>query len=185
MMRKNTSTAWGSVAKLFHWAGAFLVIYLIVDGWWMTHMVERTGRFGAYGQHALVGYYVLLLIALRIVWRAVNPTPALPAATPPWERLAAHASHATLYILTLGVSFTGWVMVGVGRRPIEAALFGFIPVPLITRNHDPALHDILEDTHRALAYLLLAVVIIHIGAALRHHFYKKNDVLRRMGWASH
>jgi cytochrome b561 len=183
MMLKNTSTAWGSVAKLLHWAGALLVIYLIGDGWWMTHMAERTGRLAAYGQHALVGYYVLLLVAVRIVWRAMNPTPALPADTLPWERLAAHASHAILYVVTLGLSFTGWVMVGVGRRPIEATVFGIIPVPLFTRTPDRVLHDILEDTHRVLAYLLLAVVIIHIGAALRHHFYKKNDVLRRMGWA--
>ena len=184
MTLKNASTAWGGVAKLFHWAGALLVIYLIVDGWWMTHMVERAGRFAAYGQHALVGYYLLLLIALRIVWRAANPTPALPADTRPWERLAAHAGHAALYLLTLGLSFTGWVMVGVGRRPIEATLFGFVPAPLIARAPDRVLHDILEDTHRALAYLLLAVIVIHIGAALRHHFYKKNDVLRRMVWAS-
>jgi len=183
MTLKNTTTTWGSIAKLLHWAGAVLVIYLIGDGWWMTHMVARSGRFAAYGQHALVGYYVLLLMALRIVWRLLNPTPALPADSLPWERIAARASHATLYILTFGLSLTGWLMAGVGRRPPEATLFGFFQVPLAYRTPDRALHDILEDTHRVLAYALLALIIVHVGGALRHHFHKKNDVLRRMGWA--
>jgi len=160
------------------------VLYLIFDGWWMTHILARGGRFTAYGQHALIGYYLLLLMALRIIWRASNTTPALPADTLPWERLAAQAGHAALYLITLGLSFVGWVMVGMGRRPIEATLFEFIPVPLLTRTPNRALHDMLEDTHRALAYLLLALIVIHVIAALHHHFFKKNNVLSRMGWAS-
>jgi len=182
VMIKNTPTAWGSIAKVFHWAGAILVIYLIGDGWWMTHMLARGGRFAAYGQHALVGYYLLLLIAIRLVWRAMNRTPALPTDTLPWERVAAHASHAALYLFTLGLSFTGWVMVGMGRRPIEATLFGFIPVPLISRTPNKAWHDLLEDVHRLLAYLLLTIIVVHIVAAARHYFYKRNDVLQRMVW---
>lgn len=183
-MLKNTPTAWGSVAKVLHWACAILVIYLVGDGWWMTHMLARGGRFAAYGQHVLMGYYLLLLIAIRLVWRATNTTPSLPPDTLPWERLAAHAGHAALYLVTLALSFTGWVMVGMGRRPIEAVLFGFLPVPLITRTPDKAWHDVLEDVHRVLAYLLLGIIIVHVIAAARHHFYKKNDVLRRMVWTS-
>ena len=183
-MLKNTPTTWGTVAKALHWAGAGLVLYLIGDGWWMTHMLARGGRFEAYGDHALIGYYLLLLVAFRLVWRAMNSTPALPAESLPWERVAAHASHAALYVVTLALSFTGWVMVGMGRRPIEATLFGFLPVPLFSRTPNRAWHDMLEDVHRVLAYFLLAIIIVHIIAAARHHFYKKNDVLRRMLWAS-
>lgn len=76
----------------------------------------------------------------------MNPTPPVPPDSLAWERLAAHASHVILYILTFGLSLTGWLMAGVGRRPLEAMLFGFVRVPLA--------------------------------------FYKKNDILRRMGWAS-
>lgn len=183
-MLKNTSTTWGGLAKLFHWAGAGLVIYLIFDGWWMTHMLARGGRFTAYGQHALLGYYLLLLMAVRIVWRAANPTPDLPADTLPWERLAAQAGHMALYLVTFGLSFVGWAMVGMGRRPIEATLLGILPVPLITRTPNRELHDVLEDAHRVLAYLLLVLIVVHVVAALRHHFYKRNNVLSRMGWAT-
>jgi cytochrome b561 len=181
-MLRNTLAGWGSAAKLFHWVGAVVVVFLIVFGWWMTHAAERSGRFSLYQLHSVVGYYLLLLIVLRVLWRAVNPTPVLPADTKPWERIAAHLSHGLLYLFMFAISLTGWVMVGVGRRPIEATLFGFLHVPLASRTPDRALHDLLEDSHRAMAYMLLALTIIHVAAALRHHFIKKNDVLRRMGW---
>jgi cytochrome b561 len=184
-MLRNTLAGWGSAAKLFHWVGAVLVVFLIVFGWWMTHAAERSSRFSLYQLHSVVGYYLLLLIALRVLWRALNPTPTLPADMWPWERIAAHLSHGLLYLLMFALSLTGWVMAGVGRRPIDATLFGFLHVPLASRTPDRALHDFLEDAHRAVAYLLLALVIIHVAAALRHHFIKKNDVLRRMGWSKH
>jgi cytochrome b561 len=181
-MLRNTPAEWGSAAKLFHWVGAVLVVFLLVFGWWMTHAAERSGRFSFYQLHTVIGYYLLLLVTLRVLWRAFDRTPTLPPDTRPWERMAAHLSHALLYLFMVALSLTGWVMVGVGRRPIEATLFGFLQVPLASRTPDRALHDFLEDAHRDLAYLLLVLVIIHIAAALRHHFLKKNDVLRRMGW---
>src|SRR5512146_1812253 len=181
-MVRNTSTAWGAPAKLFHWISALLIIFLIAYGWWMTHEVERAGRFAAYEFHSLIGYYAFVLVALRLAWRAFNPAPALPADTLGWERVAAHASHAVLYVLTVALSLTGWIMAGVGRRTIEAKVFG-LPVPLASRTPDRALHDLLEDTHRVMAYVLLALVVVHVLAALRHHIFKKNDVLRRMWFA--
>jgi len=182
-MLKNSTSEWGTPAKLFHWLSAVLIIFLIGYGWWMTHEVGRSGRFAAYQLHSLIGYYAFVLIALRLAWRAFNPTPALPPASLGWERVAAHISHALLYLLTVALSLTGWIMAGVGRRTIEAKVFG-LPVPLISRTPDRALHDLLEDTHRVIAYVLLALIAIHIVAALRHHISKKNDVLRRM-WFVH
>ena len=69
---RNTGTAWGPVAKLFHWLGALLIFFLIAHGWWMTHLAARAGRLEQYGLHATVGYYLLLLIALRLAWRFGN-----------------------------------------------------------------------------------------------------------------
>jgi len=178
-MLRNTTTAWGTPAKVFHWVAAVLIIFLLAYGWWMTHMTPRSGRLDAYQLHSVVGYYAFLIIAVRLLWRGLNPTPALPRATLRWERLAAYASHALLYLLALALTFSGWIMAGVGRRPIEATVLG-LPVPLFTRTPDHGLHDILEDTHRVLAYVLLGVIVIHVLAALRHHYFKRNDVMRRM-----
>lgn len=178
-MLRNTTAAWGTPAKVFHWLAAVLIIFLIAYGWWMTHMTPRSGRLDAYQLHTVVGYYTFLLIGLRLAWRAANPTPALPLATVAWERRAAHTSHALLYLLAIALTVTGWIMAGVGRRPIDAAVFG-MPVPLMSRTPDHGLHDLLEDTHRVLAYVLLAAIAIHVLAALRHHYFKRNDILQRM-----
>jgi cytochrome b561 len=177
---RNTATTWGSVAKVFHWLGAVLTIFLITFGWWMIHIAERSERLANSGIHAGIGYDLLLLIALRLCWRAMNRGPTLPADLRHWEKGAAHIGHFLLYILLLAVSVTGWLIVSSARRPIEASLLGFIPVPLLNRAGDKIFHDIAEDIHRYLSYTLLVLVIVHIAAALHHHFGKKNDILRRM-----
>lgn len=181
---RNTPAAWGPVAKLFHWIGALLVLFLIADGWWMTHIVERAGRLQQYELHSAIGYYVLLFIALRFLWREFNPVPALPQGLADWEQGAALAAHWLLYALMLGVSISGWLLAGSLSRPIEATLLGLIPVPNPLGASARELHETLEETHHVLSYTLLALVVFHAASALRHHFRKRNDVLRRMWWRS-
>ena len=179
---RNTPTAWGSVARLFHWLSALLVLFLTGYGGWMTHLAARAGRLQLYQLHSVIGWYLLLLIALRLVWRAANPRPALPADLPRWESVTAHATHWLLYVLMLVVSVAGWMVADTFRQPIEATLFGVIAVPhLLDASHRPY-RDLVEGTHAVSSYVLLALVMIHIASALRHHYVRKNDVLRRMGW---
>lgn len=73
-------------------------------------------------------------------------------------------------------------MLGAFSRPIDAALLGVFPVPALITTPDRPLHDLLEDVHRLLSYALLALIVVHVAAALRHHFIKGNDILRKMGW---
>ena len=177
---RNSATQWGALAKSFHWAGAALTIFLLAFGWWMIHLGERAERLANFGIHAGIGYDLLLLIALRLCWRVIDRGPALPADFLRWERAATHLGHTLLYVLLLAVSVTGWLIVSSARRPIDASLLGFIPVPLLERAGDKAFHDLAEDIHRVLSYTLLVLVIGHVVAALRHHYVKKNDILRRM-----
>ena len=182
-MLRNTHTAWGSIAKSFHWGIAALVIFSIGYGWWMTHLAVRAGRLSLYAFHSSIGYDLLFLLLLRLCWRAIDVVPDAPQNAQPWERKAAYASHVLLYVLTLAVCVTGWLMLGAFSRPIAAELFGAFPVPLLTTPNRP-LHDLLEDVHRVLSYALLALIVVHVAAALRHHFIKRNDVLRRMWWGA-
>jgi cytochrome b561 len=179
---RNTGTTWGPVAKLFHWFGALLIFFLIAHGWWMTHLAARAGRLEQYGLHATVGYYLVLLIALRLVWRLGNAVPALPEELPRWRRAAARSAHWLLYFLMFFVSISGWMVADTLRQPIEATLFGFIPVPhLLDASHRP-FRALIEEAHAVSSYVLLALVVVHFVGALNHHFWQKNDVLRRMGW---
>jgi cytochrome b561 len=176
-MVRNSTTNWGWPAKLLHWIAALAIIVLLAHGWWMTHMTARPDRFVNYSWHAALGYDLLVLLVLRLLWRWANPVPALPADLKRWERVAALSGHIGLYILMLAASLTGWALAGTLRTPISKDLLG-LPIPLIVQ--DRALHSLLEDSHMILSYLLAALVVVHIAGALRHHFFKHNDVMRRM-----
>jgi cytochrome b561 len=176
-MVRNTSTEWGWPAKLLHWIGALAVLVLLVHGWWMVHMTPRPERFANYLWHAALGYDLMALLVLRLVWRWLNPVPALPRELARWERLSAQAGHVGLYLLMLGATLSGWALAGTFRNPMTKDLMG-LPVPPVVRER--AWHDLLEASHFVLSYLLAALVVVHVLGSLRHHLLKHNDVLRRM-----
>jgi cytochrome b561 len=180
-MTFNSATAWGWPAKTLHWIGAAMILVLLTHGWWMTHMTPRPERLVNYAWHSALGYDLLVLIVLRLLWRWINPVPALPAELKLWERAAAHFGHASLYALMLIVSLTGWMVATTFRVPMTKDLLG-IDIPPIVTQVDRSLRQWLEQSHMVLAYLLAAIVLIHILGALRHHMLKRNDVLRRMTW---
>ena len=108
-MIRNTTSSWGSVARALHWIIGLLIIGMLAYGWWMNHIPARPDRFFYRSIHADIGYLLLVLVALRLIWRAINPTPALPKDTPPWQRAAAAISHGALYLAT-------FVVIGLGDR---------------------------------------------------------------------
>jgi cytochrome b561 len=175
----NTEATWGWPAKLLHWVGAILILLLLGHGWWMTHMAARPDRFAHYLGHAAMGYDLLALLILRLLWRWTHAVPALPSNLARWERISAQAGHIALYVLMLGSALTGWALAGTFRRPMNQDMFG-LPVPQIVASQDRFLHDLFEESHMVLSYLLAALIVVHIAGALRHHFMKHNDVLRRM-----
>jgi cytochrome b561 len=180
MALRNSHSAWGAIARTFHWLIAVLAIFLIAYGGWMAHFAPRPDRLMHYSFHSSIGYDLLLLLVFRLCWRAMDPAPLTPPGMVRWERVAAMSSHFLLYVLLLAVSVTGWLLAGTLRRPLSATLLGFIPVPVLNNSGDRAFHDLMEHTHQILSYVLLALVVVHVAAALRHHYIKKNDVLRRM-----
>ena len=180
-MMFNSTMRWGWPAKTLHWIGAVIILLLLGHGWWMTHMTPRPERLANYAGHSALGYDLLALILLRLLWRWLNPVPELPADLRPWERIAARVGHASLYVLMLVVSLTGWMVATTFRTPMTKDVFG-IDIPPIVTAVDRPVRQWLEQSHMILAYVLAAVVLVHIVGALRHHLVKRNDVLRRMTW---
>jgi cytochrome b561 len=178
-MMRNSAEAWGWPAKLLHWAGAILIILLLGHGWWMTHLAPRPDRFAHYTGHAALGYDFLVLLIVRLLWRWTHAVPALPTELAPWERLTARAGHIGLFVLMFASALTGWALAGTFRTPMNKDAFG-VTMPLIYTSQDRAMHGLFEESHMILSYLLAALVLVHIAGALRHHFVKHNDVLRRM-----
>lgn len=177
-MIRNTRQSWGSVARLFHWGLAGLIIGMLGYGLWMNHFAARPDRLFHRSIHADIGYVVLLLMVVRLIWRGMNPVPALPADMPLWERMAAHASHATLYGVTIVVALLGWAHSG-AHKPDYADWFGLFRVPQFT-SPDKANANFFEHWHIYMAYGLIGLVTLHILAALYHRVVKRDRVVARM-----
>jgi cytochrome b561 len=176
-MLRNDAESWGAPAKLLHWAMTGLILAQVALGIMAVTWRLSPTKLNLYFWHKSTGMLLLALLALRLVWRLANRAPTLPAALPAWERTAAHASHALLYALMAALPLSGWIVNAAANIPLR--IFGLVPLPAIVAP-DNALADLAAWVHRGLFVLLALVLVAHIGAALRHHFVKRNTVLVRM-----
>jgi cytochrome b561 len=176
-MMGNTALSWGIVSRWFHWVLGAAIIGMIAYGWWMNHFPARADKFFYRSIHADIGYVVLLLTVIRLIWRGVNPTPELPDA-PQWQRLAARINHWALYLVTILVAMLGWAHSG-SRTPNYSDWFGLFHVPQITLP-DKAAADAYEERHIMFAYVLLALIVLHVAAAAWHHYVRRDRVTLRM-----
>lgn len=178
-MLRNSQIEWGLLSKILHWIGALAILVLLIHGWWMTHMAPRPDRIANYGWHAAIGYDLVALLVLRLLWRWFNPVPAMPADSKRWEVLAAQAGHVGLYLLMFAASLTGWGLAGTFKTPLTRDMVG-LPFPQIASAGNRAVHNFFEEAHVIASYLLAALVVVHVVGSLRHHFIKRNNVMRRM-----
>jgi cytochrome b561 len=176
MTRSTTdSQRYSSVAIAFHWMIALLVIVNLVIG--LGH--EAIPAFRAWmGTHKAIGISVLVLTLARVAWRLAHRPPPLPAATPVWERVAAHATHWSLYALLLAMPLTGWALVSGPEAKRPLSWFGLFDVPLLPVASSTA--DAADAAHGLLGWVMLALVVLHVAAALRHHLILRDHVLARM-----
>ena len=174
---RNSADTWGAAARGFHWLIAALILAQFVIGSVAEEMKLTPAKLDLFVWHKSIGVTILLLAVLRLGWRLGNPPPAPPAGTPHWERVLASLGHWALYALMFAVPLSGWLVSDSSKVPFKA--FFLVPMPdFITA--DRALQEAAEDAHEALVMTLLVVAIVHIAAALRHHFLLHDDVLRRM-----
>lgn len=188
MALRNAVDRWGWPAKLLHWLTALLVLFMLGLGFTMVWLVEDLGvKFRLYQLHKSVGVLVFALTLGRLAWRAVNPTPELPATLRPWERSAARATHAALYALLLVMPLTGWIMAAASPLAVPTWVFGLVRLPHPVGPNE-ALAEVMEAVHGILALLLVALLLLHVGGALRHHLLLGDAVLLRMlpeAWRHH
>jgi cytochrome b561 len=188
MSLKSTHETWGTVTRWLHWISAALIIFGLTHGYWMANVLPRQERLPHYAFHSLVFVYFGLLLAIRICWRLSEQTPAHPAGRPAWERISAHLGHLGLYALVTAVLVTGYMNWSAfpGRfdpvrgPQMELSILGLFKVPAVHAKLDRDVFKFWELGHMYLSWVLAALVVVHILAALGHHFMHKNDVLRRM-----
>lgn len=175
MQIKNSATRYGLVAIILHWVMTILIIGMLSLGLYMTDLPIGMQKLKFYGWHKEFGVLVLMLVTLRITWRASNITPMLNI--PTWEKIAARITHWLFYGLMFALPITGWTMSSAAGIPVS--FFGWFTLPNLAAPN-PALMHLLEDVHSFLAFTLIGAIVLHLCAALKHHFYDKDDILKRM-----
>lgn len=175
MQLKNSKTHFGLIAILFHWVMALLIIGMLGVGLYMTDLPIGIQKLKLYGMHKAFGILVLILVILRIIWRLSNNTPIL--AMPKLEVIAARLAHLALYALMLAMPLSGWLMTSAAGLP--PSFFGLFTLPSLVAPNDD-LRELFAFAHEWLAYGLIALIVVHTLAALKHHFYNKDNILKRM-----
>ena len=162
-------------ARLLHWTMAAMILAMLLIG---IGMVSSVGAYSTLvAIHRPLGATILLLAAVRLIYRQVSPPPPLPAAMPGPVKLVAHLSHYALYALMFAVPLVGWAMLSAGAYPVE--LYGALRLPPIAP-HDVKLFAALRTAHTVLAVLLFLTFLAHLGAALLHAFVFRDGVFQSM-----
>ena len=174
-----------SVAVVLHWTIAILILSQIAGGLYMHNLPNTaSGKFDLYQLHKSFGLSILGLSLLRFGWRLAHRPPAPPASMPGWQIFTARVTHWLFYFLMIVTPLVGLAMVSVSPKDIPTFWFGVVPVPhigFLDGLGDAAQmeHQFLE-LHEKLAYAILGLFALHIGAVLKHHLIDKDDVLRSM-----
>ncbi|NRF66366.1 cytochrome b [Aquincola sp. S2] len=163
-------------AIALHWLLALMILGSLGVGWYMTGLTMSPTRLKLYNWHKWAGVTILTLSAGRLLWRLTH-TPPADAPMPAWQANAAHAAHGLLYVLFFAVPLVGWAYSSAAGFPI--VWFGVLPLPDFV-SPDKALAEAIKPWHGRLAYTLAIVVVLHVGAALKHHFVDRDGLLLRM-----
>jgi cytochrome b561 len=164
------------LSRVLHWLMALMIVAMLFIGTGMAASVSERYRF-LIAIHRPLGLAVLILVAIRLVNRLINPPPPLPDSLPPLQRAAAKASHVLLYALMFIIPLLGWGMLSAAPYPV--VIYGSLRLPPILPQN-PVLYSWLRELHGDFAYLLFAVFLVHLGAALMHGLIRRDGVFESM-----
>jgi cytochrome b561 len=172
----NPTSRYTGVAIALHWLLGLMIVGAFAVGLYMADLPMSPTRLKLFNWHKWAGITILALSVLRLLWRFGHRPPAdLPA--PHWQNLAAHGMHWALYALFLLVPLAGWAYSSAAG--FSVVWFGVLPLPDFV-GKDKALADMLKERHELLAWLLAVLVLLHIAAALKHHFIDRDGLINRM-----
>lgn len=176
MVTKHDAPAYTPVARGLHWVTAMLVALLFGVGLYMTRLEFSDWKVKVYAWHEWTGLVVFVATGLRLIWRRLRPPPPLPPT--PWiEEMAAASVHAALYVLLFAMPILGYL--GTNAFGFKVVWFNLVELPDPIGKND-ALGRLLLAAHAWCAYAMAALLALHIGAALHHHFRRRDPILARM-----
>jgi cytochrome b561 len=168
-------------AIVLHWVLGLVILDMFGVGLYMTDLPFSPTKLKLYNWHKWAGITVLVLSAVRLLWRVTHRPPVLPdtiaQAMPAWQRWAHHGTHHALYVLFFLVPLIGWAYSSAAGFPV--VLFGVLPLPDFVPV-DKALAEMIKPLHEFSAFALIGLAGLHIAAALKHQWINKDGLLNRM-----
>ena len=185
MPARNNAARFDVVARSLHWLIAALIVvqYVLISYAHAAEEARKTHPLAALEQlawlarHKSVGLTIFALAIVRLVWRLFSSPPAWPSTMPRWQVRFARTSHYAFYALLFALPLSGWLMSSAGNHPVS--WFNLFQLPDLVAPSKPLEH-VLKEFHEVAFNTLFALAIVHVAAALKHHFIDRDDVLKRM-----
>jgi cytochrome b561 len=167
---------YGIAAKVFHWLIVALLAVQYPIGWLMPDLHRGVKPGVGMTFHISIGMTILAIITLRLAWRLTHPV-APESSLAPWQRLSSEVVHWMLYVMVLATTITGWLFASF--RGWSISYFYLVPLPMLASDNEAA-GKAIDGLHQAAEWTLLALIGIHIAAALAHIFIYRDRIMQRM-----
>jgi cytochrome b561 len=178
MQITNTSTSYGLLAIIVHWAAAVAVFGMFALGFWMVDLTYYSEWYQrAPDIHRSIGVLLFALMVFRLLWRLFTTSPDPLAGHKRWEVVSAYAAHGLLYVLVFVATVSGFLISTADGSSVS--VFGWFDVPSVT-GQIKRLEDTAGLVHYWSTWALVALALIHSAGALKHHFIDRDNTLRRM-----
>ncbi len=174
----STANTWhyGLLAVTLHWLIAALIIGMIGLGWYMLSIEKQPGARSLFDLHKSLGFVAFGLIVLRIIWRAGHRPEGLPDSVPVWQAKISNLIHWALYACMIIMPVTGYL--GAAHQKSPPKFFGINTPSWAVPNHDLA--EQFFNLHSITAWVLVALIVVHALAGIKHLIIDKDQVFERM-----
>ena len=177
MTLRNPIDRWGAVSQAFHWLIVILIIVMAYLGLTMVDLPNTPYKVRLYTLHKSIGMAILVLVALRLLWRLYAGAPRTLDTMPAWQARIAAFTHGAMYALLFAIPISGWILNSATGFPLR--WFNLVNLPSIAPKSE-ALRELAESWHEVLFWVLIALALMHAAAAFYHHLFEHDDTLARM-----
>jgi cytochrome b561 len=169
-MTEAVRTRYSTIAIALHWLIGLAIIANLCSGLLDKFMPV----------HKSTGITIFVLTFVRLLWRLGHRPPSYETSLQNWEVATAKVTHWAFYILTLAIPLSGWLMTSAGGRKYPIDWYGLSGIPFLPVAQNRAFADVMGGAHENLSYLLIALLVLHIGAAMKHIFLDGDGTFARM-----
>lgn len=172
-----TQSSYTLTARTLHWVMAIVMILMLAAGLVMSDIEDPALKGTLYSLHKATGIVVLFLAGVRLFWRLSHAVPAISAALPQWQRWGARLAHWGFYGVMFILPLSGWSMSSAAGYPVS--FYGLFVLPDLLAKND-TLAPIFKDVHEISANVFIGLLVVHLGAALYHHYVLRDDTVRQI-----